>query len=105
MIVRSGHGQHSKFLPYAFTEEGIGMLSSVLRSPRAVAANIAIIRAFVVLRRHALTNEELNEKLGELERKLDRRFKAAFDEIRKLLEPQKPEKPKPTLGFARKKIS
>ena len=74
-------------LPYAFTQEGVAMLSSVLRSPRAVQVNIAIMRAFVRLRRMLTTNEALARKLDALERKYDARFKAVFDAIRQLMTP------------------
>jgi DnaJ-domain-containing protein 1 len=77
------------------------MLSSVLRSPRAVQVNIEIMRAFVRLRRFALTHEDLNRRVDALEKRYDASFKAVFQAIRKLMEP---EQPKPTLGFARKKI-
>ena len=90
-----------RYLPYAFTEQGVAMLSSVLRSPRAVRVNIEIMRTFVNLRRHAMTIQVLNRKLTALESKYDSHFKVVFDAIRKLMQQ---EKPKRTLGFARKKL-
>jgi hypothetical protein len=75
------------------------MLSSVLRSPRAVHVNIAIVRAFVRLREMLLTNAELARKLAELERKYDSQFKAVFDAIRQLMAPPPPDPPKPEIGF------
>ena len=72
----------TRVAPYAFTEQGVAMLSSVLRSPRAVHVNIAIMRAFVRLREMLLTNVELAGKLADLERKYDSQFKAVFDAIR-----------------------
>jgi hypothetical protein len=72
--------------PYAFTEQGVAMLSSVLRSPRAVAVNIEIMRAFVRLRRWLLENRELAERLDELESRYDSQFKVVFDAIRQLME-------------------
>lgn len=73
--------------PYAFTEQGVAMLSSVLRSERAVRANIEIMRAFVRLRGLALHNAELARRLEVLESKYDRQFKAVFDAIRELMAP------------------
>ena len=74
-------------LPYAFTEQGVAMLSSVLRSERAVQVNVAIMRAFVSLRRILASNETLSRKLAELERRLeghDQAIKSLFDAIREL---------------------
>lgn len=75
------------------------MLSSVLRSPRAVLVNIAIMRAFVRLREMLLTNAELARKLADLERKYDSQFKAVFDAIRQLMVPPPPAKPRSEIGF------
>jgi hypothetical protein len=74
-------------LPYAFTEQGVAMLSSVLTSSRAVQVNIAIMRAFVKLREILSSHKELASKLEELEKKYDSQFKAVFDAIYKLMEP------------------
>ena len=91
-------GQNIKYLPYAFTEQGIAMLSSVLRSPRAVEVNIAIMRAFVRLRELLATHKDLAEKLGALEKKYDAQFRVVFDAIRKLMEtPDAPTKRR--IGF------
>src|SRR5881628_213953 len=76
-----------RYFPYAFTEHGVAMLSSVLRSPRAIQANIAIMRAFVRLRRMLTTNESLARQLDALEKKYDAQFKAVFDAIRQLMSP------------------
>jgi ORF6N domain-containing protein len=78
-------GQHIKYRPYAFTEHGILMLSSVLNSERAIAVNIEIMRAFVRLRQMLSSNVELALKLAELEKKYDRQFKIVFDAIRELM--------------------
>ncbi len=83
--------------PMAFTEQGVAMLSSVLRSPRAVQVNIAIMRTFVRLRKMLLSNAELARKLNALEKKYDAQFKIVFDAIRELTTP--PEKPKRRIGF------
>jgi|SRR6266700_3186431 len=78
-----------RFRPYAFTEQGVAMLSSVLRSELAALVNIAIMRAFVKLRQLLVSNTELARKLEELERKNDRQFKVVFDAIRQLMTPPK----------------
>ena len=76
-----------RYLPYAFTEQGVAMLSSVLRSPRAIQVNIEIMRAFVRLRQMLASNAELSGRLDELESKYDRQFKIVFDAIRELMTP------------------
>ena len=73
--------------PNAFTEQGVAMLSSVLRSPRAVAVNIEIMRAFVRLREILASHAELSKRLDELERKYDKQFAVVFDAIRQLMSP------------------
>jgi len=93
-------GKHIKYLPYAFTEQGIAMLSSVLNSERAIQVNIAIMRAFVKLRSILSSQKELVSKLNELERKLekhDTEIGAIFEAIRQLMIP--PEKSKRRIGF------
>jgi|GEM_PF-310191 len=92
-------GGRRRSLPYAFTEQGVAMLSSVLRSPRAVQVNIAIMRTFVRLREMLLTNADLARKLADLERKYDFQFKAVFDAIRQLMAPPPPQPPRPEIGF------
>ena len=92
-----GRGRHRKYLPKAFTEQGVAMLSSVLRSPRAVRVNIEIMRAFVQLRRMLGANEELARKLDALEQKYDSQFRAVFQAIRELMTPSR--QPKRTIGF------
>jgi hypothetical protein len=77
-----------RYAPYAFTEQGVAMLSSVLRSKRAVLANIEIMRAFVHLRQMLASHADLARKLADLEKKYDAQFKIVFDAIRKLMEPQ-----------------
>jgi phage regulator Rha-like protein len=86
-----------RYLPYAFTEQGVAMLSSVLRSARAVQVNIAIMRAFVRLREMLLSNADLARKLAALEKKYDTQFKIVFDAIRELTIP--PEPSKRQIGF------
>jgi len=83
-------GAHSKYLPYAFTEQGVAMLSSVLNSKRAVQVNIEIMRAFVRLRQIMSTHKDLARKLEVLEKKYDAQFKVVFDAIRQLMTPPQP---------------
>ena len=97
VTLKSGRGQHRKYLPYAFTEQGVAMLSSVLNSERAVQVNIEIMRAFVRLRQMAGTHKDLARRLDELERKYDVQFKVVFDALRKLMEP--PARSKKEIGF------
>jgi hypothetical protein len=86
------------YRPYAFTEQGVAMLSSVLRSPRAVLVNITIMRTFVKLRGMLASNADLARKLNALERKYDAQFKVVFDAIRALMSDDKPKKPR-EVGF------
>jgi hypothetical protein len=93
----AGRGQHRKYLPYVFTEQGVAMLSSVLNSERAVQVNIEIMRAFVRLRELIGTNRDLARRLDELEKRYDAQFKGVFDAIRQLMAPS--EKPRRSIGF------
>jgi hypothetical protein len=84
--------------PYAFTELGVAMLSSVLNSERAIAVNIAIMRAFVRLRQILATHKELAERLAAMEKKYDHQFRVVFDILRQLTEPPL-DPPKKPIGF------
>jgi hypothetical protein len=86
------------YLPYAFTEQGVAMLSSVLHSRRAVLVNIQIMRAFIQLKRMLLTNAGLKHKIEKMEKKYDKKFAIVFQALKQLLEPP-PVKPKPPIGF------
>ena len=100
-IVTLKRGQNIKYLPYAFTEQGVAMLSSVLNSDRAIEVNIAIMRAFVKLRDILTTHKDLARKLEDIERRLgqhDDHFRAVFEAIRQLMAPS-PAKPKGRIGF------
>jgi hypothetical protein len=97
-IVISSWGGLRRAAPYAFTEQGIAMLSSVLRSRRAVQVNIAIMRTFVRLREMLAANEEMSQKLAALEKKYDAQFKVVFDAIRNLMSPP-PLPPRRQIGF------
>jgi hypothetical protein len=96
-FVTSSWGGARRATPYAFTEQGVAMLSSVLRSPRAVEVNIAIMRAFVKLREIIASHKELAQRLEEMESRYDAQFRAVFDALRELTEP--PEKPRRRIGF------
>jgi hypothetical protein len=98
-IVTSSWGGLRRANPYAFTERGVAMLSSVLRSKRAVRVNIEIMRTFVHLRRLLASNEQLAQKLALLEKKYDAQFKVVFDAIRELMKPPEP-KHRP-IGFGK----
>lgn len=86
-----------RYRPLAFTEQGVAMLSSVLRSGRAVQVNIAIMRAFVKLREMLASNRDLARRLDDMEKKYDAQFRVVFDAIRELMKP--PEKPRRRIGF------
>ncbi len=90
-------GQHSKYLPYTFTENGVAMLSSVLNSKRAIQVNIQIMRTFTKIRGMLATHKELKQKIEEMEKKYDYHFKIVFDTIKQLIEP--PQKYKKRIGF------
>jgi hypothetical protein len=96
-IVTSSWGGQRRAAPYAFTEQGVAMLSTVLRSRRAVLVNIEIMRTFVRLREFMAGNAELARKLADLESRYDRQFKVVFDAIRELMQP--PAKARRPIGF------
>ena len=99
-IVTLKRGQHSKYLPFAFTEQGVAMLSTVLNSERAIEVNIEIMRAFVRVREMLGAQKDLAAKLKELENRIqdhDESIEAIFEAIRQLMTP--PEKPKKRIGF------
>ena len=100
-FVTSSWGGIRRANPYAFTEQSVAMLSSVLRSKRAVQVNIEIMRAFVKLREMLSTHKDLARKLADMEKKYDSQFKVVFDAIRQLMSPTVPKKG--TIGFGREK--
>lgn len=95
--LKPGRGQHRKYSPYAFTEQGVAMLSSVLHSERAIQVNIAIMRAFVQLREMIGSNKTLARRLNELEKKYDSQFRVVFETIRELM--TEPELKTKRIGF------
>lgn len=96
--LNAGRGRHRKFLPYAFTEQGVAMLSTVVNSERAILVNIEIMRSFVRLRDILSTHKDLARKLQELEQKYDSQFSAVFEAIRHLMTPPEVTK-KRRIGF------
>ncbi len=92
----SGRGKHPKYPPFAFTEQGVAMLSGILNSKRAIETNIAIMRTFVALRKLMLSNTQLATKIKQLEKKYDQRFKIVFDTIQQLIKQEKDARP---IGF------
>jgi len=96
-------GQNIKYRPFAFTEHGILMLSSVLNSERAVQVNIEIMRAFVWLREMIASHKDLAKRLDELEKKYDVQFRSVFDAIRQLMAPIAP--PRRRIGFRQEEHS
>jgi len=96
VTLEKGRGKHPKYLPFAFTEQGVAMLSSVLKSKRAIITNIAIMRAFVALRKWMQTSKELSTKIQQLEKKYDQSFKLVFNAIQQIINREKKMRP---IGF------
>ena len=94
----SGRGTHAKYTSYAFTEQGVAMLSSVLKSERAIAVNVEIMRSFVKLRSMLSEHVDMKRKLSQLEKKYDEKFRVVFDAIHELMTPPEPAK-KRRIGF------
>ena len=99
-VTSAADRQGLRYAPMAFTEHGILMLSTVLKSQRAIHVNIEIMRTFVQLRRLLASDAELSRRLNELEHKYDRRFKVVFDAIRQLMTP--PVRRRKEIGFRRR---
>jgi len=103
VTLKSGRGQHRKYLPYAFTEQGVAMLSSVLKSQRAIAVNIEIMRTFVRMRELLASNKALAQQLQKLERKVASHDVAITDVLRAIRELMNPMPPKSRpIGFTAK---
>lgn len=98
IVMSNGRGGR-RTLPYAFTEQGVAMLSSVLRSQRAVEVNIAIMRTFVQLRRLMDSNRDLARRIDALEARYDEQFSQVFEAIKQLIAEDKTRKAKPPIGF------
>lgn len=86
VTLENGRGKYSKYLPFAFTEHGVAMLSSVLKSTKAVEVNISIMRVFVFIRQYALSHIDLTEKLLELENKYDIQFLDVYEALKFLMD-------------------
>jgi phage regulator Rha-like protein len=102
VILKTGRGQHRKYMPYAFTEHGALMLGNVLKSERAVEVSLHVVRAFVHLREMISGHKELSRKLDELERKVsshDQAIAGLIHAIREMMTPHDPKKKRP-IGFA-----
>jgi phage regulator Rha-like protein len=97
VTLKRSRGRHRKYLPYAFTEHGVAMLATVLRSAKAVRVSIEIVRAFIRLRRALESHAELARKLDALEEKYDAQFAEVFDAIRELMAPPVPARKR--IGF------
>jgi hypothetical protein len=95
----SSHGGR-RYRPRVFTEQGVAMLSSVLRSPRAIQVNVVIMRTFVKLRQMLANHEDLARKLAALERKYDRKFRVVFEAIRQLMAPPTDDQERRQIGFS-----
>ena len=102
VTLKKGRGRHRKYLPYAFTEQGVAMLSSVLRSPRAVRVNIGIMRVFVRLRGVLASHADLLRRVDALQEKYDDQFEVVFEAIRDLMVP--PQRSRKRIGFRPEKI-
>lgn len=98
IVISNGRGGR-RSLPYAFTEQGVAMLSSVLRSQRAVEVNIAIMRTFVQLRRLMDSNRDLARRIEAMETRYDEQFSQVFEVIKQLISEDKSRKAKPPIGF------
>ena len=83
--LETGRGKYPKYLPFAFTEQGVAMLSAVLNSQKAIDVNISIMRAFVFIRQYALSHKDLTDKLKKLERKYNKQFKDVYEALNYLI--------------------
>ncbi len=101
VTLKRGRGKHAKYLPLVFTEQGVAMLSSVLKSERAIQVNIQIMKTFTKLREMLLTHEQLRRKIEAMEKNYDKQFRIVFQTIKLLL--KEDERPKSAIGFTSKK--
>lgn len=100
VTLEKGKGRHTKYLPFAFTEQGVAMLSSVLNSYKAIQVNITIMRAFVNIRQHYIDSKELRERIDKLEDEMQIKFNDIHQALSYLLEP--PQKETRQVGFRQK---
>ncbi|MET7254442.1 ORF6N domain-containing protein [Dyadobacter fermentans] len=97
VTLEKGKGRHAKYLPFAFTEQGVAMLSSVLNSYKAIQVNITIMRAFVSIRQHYIDSKELRERINKLEDEMQVKFNDIHQALSYLLKP--PQKERRQVGF------
>lgn len=100
--LEKGRGKHSKYLPFAFTEQGVAMLASILNTDKAIEVNIAIVRAFVLMRQHVFTHHVIVKKLNELAKKTDNNTKnieLVFQYLDELMEKKENVEPSKRVGF------
>ncbi|MDP3432881.1 MAG: ORF6N domain-containing protein [Bacteroidota bacterium] len=100
-LEKPGRGKFSKYLPFAFTEQGVAMLASILNSPKAIEINISIVRAFIALRQYALGYAELNQKLESFMIETNMQFNDIYQALTELASTKAIEKPKNHIGFLR----
>lgn len=100
-LEKPGRGKFSKYLPFAFTEQGVAMLASILNSPKAIEINISIVRAFIALRQYALGYAELNQKLESFMIETNMQFNDIYQALTELASAKAIEKPKNHIGFLR----
>jgi phage regulator Rha-like protein len=98
-LERSGRGKHSKYLPFAFTEQGVAMLASILNSPKAIEINIAIVRAFIALRQYALGYAELNQKLENFMIETNMQFNDIYQALTEMASQKETEKQRNPIGY------
>ncbi|MCF0054197.1 ORF6N domain-containing protein [Dyadobacter sp. CY356] len=97
VTLENGKGEHSKYLPFAFTEQGVAMLSTILKSQKALQVNITIMRAFVMIRQYYSDSTELKQRIESLENEMQVKFKDIYEALNFLLNPPNPERK--TIGF------
>ena len=97
VILKNRRGEHSKYLPFAFTEQGVTMLSSVLKCQKALQVNITIMRAFVMIRQYYSDSTELKQRIESLENEMQIKFKDIYEALNFLLNPPHPERK--AIGF------
>ena len=102
-FVTLNRGRNIKYAPYVFTEQGVAMLSSVLKSERAIMVNVQIMRTFTKIREMIVSNKELREKIEKLERNYDSKFKVVFQAIKQLMIPKNQNQTVREISFSKQK--
>jgi hypothetical protein len=101
-LERTGRGKHSKYLPFAFTEQGVAMLASILNSPKAIEINISIVRAFIALRQFALGYAELNQKLENFMIETNMQFSDIYQALTEMADQNETAKSRNPIGYLKK---